>query len=126
MNLGLGREDCQQAVIDEFLCMVSSCALGTDYFIGCLTKSQHGSRSTRLPFKVAKCNHQVDSLSYLWPEVCSGDLKQRKEYGHRWHRMPLLRPDVIKEHKQHKPNPSLSLLSMVHSIYLTVDFNKWN
>ena len=50
-NLGLGREDCQQAVIDEFLCMVAGCALGTDYAIGCLKESQHGSRSTRFPFK---------------------------------------------------------------------------
>ena len=30
VNLGLGREDCQQAVIDEFLCMVTCCALRTD------------------------------------------------------------------------------------------------
>ena len=29
-NLSLGREDCQHAVIDEFLCMVAGCALGTD------------------------------------------------------------------------------------------------
>ena len=29
-NLGLGREDCQHAVIDEFLCMVTGCALETD------------------------------------------------------------------------------------------------
>ena len=29
-NLGLGQEDCQHAVIDEFLCMVAGCALGTD------------------------------------------------------------------------------------------------
>ena len=31
-NLGLGREDCQQAVIDDFLCMVAGCALGTDVY----------------------------------------------------------------------------------------------
>ena len=30
VNLGLGLEDCQHAVIDEFLCMVAGCALGTD------------------------------------------------------------------------------------------------
>ena len=24
-NLGLGREDCQHTVIDEFLCMVAGC-----------------------------------------------------------------------------------------------------
>ena len=29
-NLGFGREDCQHAVIDEFLCMAAGCALGTD------------------------------------------------------------------------------------------------
>ena len=29
-NYGLGREDCQQAVTDEFLCIVTGCVLGTD------------------------------------------------------------------------------------------------
>ena len=29
-NLGLVREDCQHAVIDEFQRMVAGCALGTD------------------------------------------------------------------------------------------------
>ena len=29
-NFGLGREDCQQAVTDEFLCIVAGCVLGTD------------------------------------------------------------------------------------------------
>ena len=29
-NFGQGREDCQHLVIDEFLCMVTGCALGTD------------------------------------------------------------------------------------------------
>ena len=29
-NLGLGQKDCQHIVIDEFLCMVTGCALGTD------------------------------------------------------------------------------------------------
>ena len=29
-HLGLDREDCQHGVIDEFLCMVAGCALGTD------------------------------------------------------------------------------------------------
>ena len=29
-NLSLVREDCQHAVIDEFLCMVTGCAWGTD------------------------------------------------------------------------------------------------
>ena len=39
--------------MDEFLCMVTGSALGTDvqYVIGWLNKSQHGSRSTRFPFK---------------------------------------------------------------------------
>ena len=30
VNLGLGRKDCQHTVIDEFLCMVTDYALGTD------------------------------------------------------------------------------------------------
>ena len=29
-NFGLGREDCQQAETDEFLCIVAGCVLGTD------------------------------------------------------------------------------------------------
>ena len=29
-NFGLGREDCQQAVTDEFLCIVAGCVWGTD------------------------------------------------------------------------------------------------
>ena len=29
-NRGLGREDCQHEVIDEFWCMVAGCALQTD------------------------------------------------------------------------------------------------
>ena len=29
-DLGLGRKDCQHTVIDEFLCTVASCALGTN------------------------------------------------------------------------------------------------
>ena len=52
VNLGLGREYCQHAVIDEFLCMVTGCALGTDVCHWMFNKkSQHGSRSTRFPFK---------------------------------------------------------------------------
>ena len=30
VDLGLAGEDCQHAVIDESLCMVTGCALGTD------------------------------------------------------------------------------------------------
>ena len=29
-NFGLGQEDCQQAVTDDFLCIVAGCALQTD------------------------------------------------------------------------------------------------
>ena len=29
-NFGLSREDCQQAMTDEFLCIVAGCVLGTD------------------------------------------------------------------------------------------------
>ena len=48
-NLGLSREVSQQAVIEEFLCMVASVLWEQMYVIGCLTKSQHGYRSTRFP-----------------------------------------------------------------------------
>ena len=53
-NLGLGRPDCQHTVINEFLCVVTGCALGTDicHLNRCLNKSQHSSRSTRFPSKV--------------------------------------------------------------------------
>ena len=30
VNLGSRWEDCQHTVVDEFLCMVAGCALGTD------------------------------------------------------------------------------------------------
>ena len=36
---------------------------------------------------------------FVWPDVWSGDLHVYKKYGHTWHRMPLLRPGVIKQHK---------------------------
>ena len=51
-NLGLGRADRRHVVIDEFLCMVIACTLGTDVSHWMFKKSQHGSRSTRFPFKV--------------------------------------------------------------------------
>ena len=45
-------------------------------------------------------NHQADSPLYVWPDVWSADLHLFiKKYGHTWHRMSLLRPDVIKQHK---------------------------
>ena len=66
VNLGLGREDCQRALIDEFLCMVTGCALGTDVCHWILTKSQHGSRSTRFPFKLHNCSRLHNS------SVCRG------------------------------------------------------
>ena len=34
-NLGLGQEDYQQAVTNEFLCMVTGCAWGQMYVNGC-------------------------------------------------------------------------------------------
>ena len=46
-------------------------------------------------------NHQADSPLYVWPDVWSADLHLFVKNGHTWHRMSLLRPDVI---KQHKPN----------------------
>ena len=55
-NLDLGWEDCQHAVIGIVIVM-SFCAWWQVvlweqmYVIGCSTKSQHGSRSTRFLFK---------------------------------------------------------------------------
>ena len=49
--------------------------------------------------KVSICNHQVDSSYFWWPGVSSGDLqaKSKKEYGHMWHQMSLMRPWVTKQ-----------------------------
>ena len=52
-------------------------------------------------------NHQADSPLYVWPDVWSADLQVYKKYGNTWHRMSLLRPGVI---KQHKTKPSLCVL----------------
>ena len=38
-------------MIDEFLCVVAGCALGTDVCHWMLNKIQRGSRSTRFSFK---------------------------------------------------------------------------
>ena len=55
--------------------------------------------------KVTICNHQADSPLYVWPDVWSGDLQVLKKYGHTWHRMSLLRPGVIKQHKPNQTKP---------------------
>ena len=48
-EFGLGQEDCQQAMTDEFLCWLLF--LEQIYLIGCLKQSQHGSRSRRFFYK---------------------------------------------------------------------------
>ena len=53
-----------------------------------------------MKIKVTICNHQDDSLFYLYLYVCCGPLvicKLRKEYHHAWHWMSLLRPGVIEQ-----------------------------
>ena len=42
----------------------------------------------------------------MLPDVWYGDSKILEQYGDTWHRMSLLRPGVI---KQHKPNYDASL-----------------
>ena len=44
-------------------------------------------------------NHPADSSLYVWLDVWSADLQVNKKYGKTWHRMSLLRPGVIKQHK---------------------------
>ena len=46
----------------------------------------------------------------MWPDVWCGDLQLFQKYGHTWHRMSLLRPGVI---KQHKPNPTLGVITTI-------------
>ena len=75
-------------------------------------------------------NHQADSPLYVWPDVWSADLHLfMKKYGHTWHRMSLLRPDVIKQHKpnQTKPFqvptlfcPLYTLISAFSFIFMTI------
>ena len=49
--------------------------------------------------KMTICNHQADSPLHVWPDVWSGDLQVYKMCSHTWHRMSLLRPGVVKQHK---------------------------
>ena len=65
--LGLDREDCQPDVTDEFLCMVVGCALGTDVCHWMFKTSQHGSRSTRFPFK--QPSQVEEGAGFHWGEL---------------------------------------------------------
>ena len=65
MSLGLGLEDCQHTVIDDFLCTVAGCAWGTDVCnYRCLQKRQYGPGSTRFPFNCSLYN-QFISVTYF-------------------------------------------------------------
>ena len=51
---------------------------------------------------------QADSPSYVWlmSDLAFACLKKKKEKkGHTWHRMSLLRPGVINQHKPNQTNP---------------------
>ena len=50
MNLGLGWEDCQHAEIDEFLCMVTGCALETDVCHCIFNKKLTWFKVNKIPF----------------------------------------------------------------------------
>ena len=54
-NLGLGWEDCQQAVIDEFMCMVTLLCKQM-YVIECLQESQHGFPKVDTPLFATNAN----------------------------------------------------------------------
>ena len=62
-NLGLGREDCQQAVIDEFLCMVDGCALGTDVCHWMFKKMSGDIMNYQDTFYISRLSMHI--LSYL-------------------------------------------------------------
>ena len=49
-NLGLGQEDCQHSVIDEFLYMVAGCALGTDVFHCMFKQKSTCFKVNKIPF----------------------------------------------------------------------------
>ena len=50
--------------------------------------------------EVTICKITRLTAHFVWPDVWSADLHLFvKKYGHTWHRMSLLRPDVIKQHK---------------------------
>ena len=53
------------------------------------------------PWGILKWPYAITRLTahFMWPDVRSGDLQVQKKYGHTWHRMSLLRPGVIKQHK---------------------------
>ena len=60
------------------------------------------------------CNHQADSSFYVcdWMSalvIC----KHRKEYGHTWHWMSLLKPGVIKQHETQTQTTRIFLLEDV-------------
>ena len=60
--------------------------------------------------KVTICDHQADSSVYVWTDVWPGDSQVLKKYGHTWHRMSLLRPGVIKQHKTNQTKPNQTIM----------------
>ena len=48
---------------------------------------------------VTICNHHVDSPVYLWPAICSGELKEKRVWSYMTLNVFLLRPGVIEHGK---------------------------
>ena len=63
----------------------------------------HTKPGGRLKWSYAKSPGWQPTLCVAWCLICWFALSYKK-YGHTWHRMSLLRPGVI---KQHKPNQTL-------------------
>ena len=55
-NFDLCREDCQQAVTDEFLCMVVGCVLGTDVCHWMFKTKSAWCKVKKIPLKLDKIN----------------------------------------------------------------------
>ena len=99
---------CLTTILDEsvnlsLVCFYSACFISVPQSLrGHVSMLIHMySLKPQRNIEVTICKHQADSPFYVWPNVWSGNLRFKNKYGHTWHRMPLLRPGVI---KQHKPN----------------------
>ena len=66
-------------------------------------------------------NHQADNPLCVWAES-DWWFASLEKYGHTWHRMSLLRPGVIKQHK-HKPTLSLSGEKTIKYQYIIIPSN---
>ena len=64
----------------------------------------HTKPGGRLKWSYAKSPGWQPTLCVAWCLICWFALAYKK-YGHTWHRMSLLRPGVIKQHKPNQTKP---------------------